>query len=74
MTSGEAKSIAESFLVTQDMKGFSVRHAETKKSIPWPNDWAVVFNVYHPQGHLMDAPIIVLVDEKTRQPRFFETL
>ena len=71
MTETEAKDVAAKFLATQDMRGFTATCVEARKHERWPNEWSVIFDLRAAQGHLMDGPMVVIVDEATGKARLF---
>ena len=74
MNMEEAKIIAESFIATQDMKGHTLKFAEARDLPKWPDELSVIFDVFSPAGNLIDGPIVVVVDKRSGDARFFETL
>ena len=69
----EARAIAESFLETQNMRGYKTVFAEVRSHDRWPNEWSVIFDLFTEAGNLMDGPMIVVVNKTTRQARIFES-
>jgi hypothetical protein len=45
-----------------------------RKSSRFPSEWNVLFETTLPNGVMMDGPTIVIVDEGTRQTRFFPSI
>jgi hypothetical protein len=74
VTSEEARAIAEQFVACLDMRGFAVSYVETRKDDRRPGEWATIFDVYSAQGTLVDGPMVIIVDEKTRAARAFPSL
>lgn len=72
MKHDDARKAAENLIASEDMKNYTVKYAEIIDSEKWPNEWSVIFDVYSPAGNLIDGPLIVIVDKKTLQARFFE--
>jgi hypothetical protein len=62
----EAQRIAIEYIASFDeaaMKGWSYRFAEMSRNGPRKDFWGAVFDVYSPEGTLVDGPLIVLVRE-----------
>ena len=70
MDANQAQSIAEKLVATQDNRGFRLKFAEARKDERWPGEWSVVFDVFNPNGSLMDGPVVVIVNEQTREARY----
>lgn len=69
----DARMIAESFIALQEMRGHKVTFVEARNLPKWPNEWSVIFDLYSPEGNLIDGPIIVIVNKITRNAHFFES-
>ena len=69
-TIDEVRDIAIDFVSKSDMKQCSAKFAEVREHERFPNEWSVVFDLYSRDGTLIDSPFIVIVDKKTKQPRF----
>jgi hypothetical protein len=72
MTQSEARTVAETFISATDMRGYSVVYADASKDEKTPDEWLVRFDLYSPNGGLVDSPTFVFVNEKTGLARFFE--
>jgi len=64
--------VAEEFVRTRDMRGFGTLFVSAKERVGRPGEWAVVFDLRDKQGHVVDGPMIVLVDERTGSASFLE--
>jgi hypothetical protein len=71
MTNVEAMKVATAFVSTQELRGFLYTCVGAKKSKQAANEWDVVFDVRDDRGHLIDGPVIVLVDDLSGGARFF---
>jgi hypothetical protein len=65
----EARAIAERFLATQGMRGFKAVFEEAHKSKTCLDSWAVSFQLYAPEGGLVDGGLLIIVDEATGKAR-----
>lgn len=72
MTPEEAKDIAESFIASQDMRDHTAAFVEAHKSKNWPVCWTVNFDLRGPGGGLVDGGLMVVINEVTREARFFD--
>jgi hypothetical protein len=70
MTAQTARQIAERFLTTVEMRGFRAVFSGVHGSSQ-TEEWSVIFEVHSAEGHLMDGPIIVVVDKTTAAARLF---
>lgn len=69
MSEDDAISLANAYVhatLGRDLKPIGAR-----KSPRFPLEWNVLFETTLPNGGIMDGPTIVIVDEETRQARFF---
>jgi hypothetical protein len=73
MTNLEAKEVATRFVAAQELRGFTATCVDARKHERWPNEWSVIFDLHSSQGHLMDGPMVVIVDERTGEARLFES-
>ena len=71
MNEDEAKTMAERFIATQDMKGHSIQFVSATKGIRSPDEWSILYDLFSPQGTLIDGPIVVLVDDASGEVRLF---
>lgn len=69
MNPEQARTIAESFLSTQEMRGYKAVFVEARARPRWPNEIAVVFDIFSSTGGLLDGPMIVIVDKATKEAR-----
>jgi hypothetical protein len=72
MTEAEARAAAEALLATFDMKGYSAVFAEAKTMPRFPGEWIVIFDMFSPEGTPFDGPMVVTVDEKTKEATMME--
>lgn len=72
MTEDEARAAADSLLETMDKKGHEMTFVEAKPRIRYPGEWSVIYDVFSPQGTLIDGPIVVIVDESSAEARLME--
>ena len=73
MTGVEAKEIARKFVSTLELRTYTATFIEARKHERWPNEWSVIFELRSSQGHLMDGPMVVIVDETTGKGRLLES-
>lgn len=77
MTEAEAIEIAKAYVTTTMGKELKIIGAndKTKKRRNLPHgssEWNVLFESMLPDGTVIESAIIVIVDETTKQARFFE--
>jgi hypothetical protein len=72
MREEDARAIATTFIASLDARGFRYALAEARRGDRF--EWCVSFDVFNPGGHLMDGPVVVLVDGRTRKARLLEGL
>lgn len=68
----KAKDLAISHVNSLDLKGYRYEFAGMSFDEKWANEWGAVFDVYTPKGHLMDGPIVFVVEKDTGRVRGFE--
>lgn len=69
MNKEEARSIAERLISETDFKKCSAKFAEVRESDHYPGSWSVIFDVIGPNGSVLDAPTVVVVDRETAKAR-----
>lgn len=67
----QAKDLAIAHVQTLDLKGYRYECVGTSFDAKWPDEWGVVFDVYTPNGHLMDGPVVFVVEKETGRVRSF---
>nr|WP_321361625.1 hypothetical protein [uncultured Hyphomonas sp.] len=72
MTEAEARAAADRFLEDQDKKGHRMVFIEAKRSLRHPGEWNVIYDLFSPQGTLIDGPVIVIVDEQDAEAHLME--
>lgn len=72
MREEDARAIAATFVASLDTRGYRYELAEARRGDRL--EWCVSFDVFSPVGHLIDGPMVVLVDERTRKARLLEGL
>jgi hypothetical protein len=74
MNESDAKTIAESYIRTTNMRGYKAVFSEARKRPEPSNVWAVIFELYKPDGRIIRPSMIVLVDDVTGEVKPFPTL
>jgi len=69
MNKEEARAIAERLVSETDFKKCSAKFAEVRESDRFPGSWLVVFDLIGPNGSVLDAPTVVVVDRETTNAR-----
>lgn len=72
MTEDEARAAADSLLETMDKKGHGIAFVEAKPSTRYPGEWNVIYDLFSPQGTLIDGPVVIIVDENSAEARLME--
>ena len=72
MTELEAQMVAEALISTLDMRGHTLTFVEAKPRARYPGEWSAIFDVFSPEGTLIDGPVVVIVDEGTREARVMD--
>ena len=70
MNKEEARTIAERLVSETDFKKYSAKFAEVRELDHYPGSWTVIFDIIGPNGSVLDAPTVVVVDRKTAKARF----
>jgi hypothetical protein len=68
----EAKNVAISHVKSLDLKGYRYEFVGISFDQKWANEWGAVFDVFTPNGHLMDGPVVFVVEKDTGHVRGFE--
>lgn len=68
----QAKDLAIAYVNSLDLRGYRYEFSGISFDKNWPNEWGAVFDVYTPQGHLMDGPVVFVVEKDTGRVRSFE--
>lgn len=74
MRAEEARIVAENLISRTDFKKCSMKFAEIRESKKFPQAWLVVFDLICPNGCLLDAPTVVVVDHKSAEARILPSL
>jgi len=61
----QAQELAVAHVGTLNLRGYRYEYVGTSFDAEWPDEWGVVFDVYTPDGHLMDGPVIFAVEKET---------
>jgi len=69
MKKEDARTIAGELISETDFKNCSVKFAEVRESERFPGAWLVVFDLIGPNGSVLDAPTVVVVDRETAKAR-----
>lgn len=72
ISSDEARQLALNYVNSLDLKGFEYRLVSISYEKNWPNEWGVIFDVYTPEGSLMDGPLVLVVECDSGRVRGFE--
>jgi hypothetical protein len=67
-----AQALAIEHVRQLDLRGYRYEFAGISFDENWPDEWGAIFDVYTPGGHLMDGPVIFVVEKKTGIVRGFE--
>jgi hypothetical protein len=59
----EAKSLAIAHVKLLDLRGWRYECAGISENST-PTHWAAVFDVFSPEGNLVDGPVIFLIEKK----------
>jgi hypothetical protein len=70
LPSEQVREIAEQFVAAQDNKGFTLKFVSAKKNDRGPGNWSAIFDVFTPQGSLLDGPVVVIVNEESKQAHY----
>jgi len=73
MNAEAARIIAESFIATQEMRGFVTKFVEAHKSKSWPDSWTVNFELFSTKGSVVDGGVMIIVDTTTGKATFFDS-
>jgi len=73
MTEIEAQLAAEALIATLDMRGHTATFVEAKPRVRYPGEWSAIFDVFSLEGTPVDGPMVVIVDEITKQARIMES-
>lgn len=68
----QAKELALAHVRALDLRGYRYEFAGISFDDKWPEEWGAVFDVYTPSGHLMDGPVVFVVEKATGRVRGFE--
>lgn len=68
----QTKELAIAHVRTLDLKGYRYEYVGTSFDDKWPDEWGVVFDVYTPNGNLMDGPVVFVVEKETGHVRPFK--
>jgi len=74
MTKDEAREAAERLLRDANWTEFTAKFVGIKVSSRDPNMYGVVFDVYAPEGHVVDGPVVIVVDQRTGEARFLSEM
>lgn len=68
----QARDLALAHVRALDLRGFRYEFAGMSFDANWPEELGAVFDVYTPSGHLMDGPIVFVVEKATGRVTGFE--
>ncbi|MES2792355.1 MAG: hypothetical protein V4719_22245 [Planctomycetota bacterium] len=71
MTVDEVKALAEALLKAEDNGIWKYDLGTPERDRKRPREWNVSVRWVHPSGTPVDGPGIIIVDEGTREARFF---
>lgn len=69
VSDAEAKRLVEDFLAKQDLKGYRYEFVRVNFNNKYPDEYGAVFNVYSPEGSLIDGPAVFIVNKNSRKVR-----
>jgi hypothetical protein len=70
MSKDEAIKIAENFVATQDLRGFTYKCAGTSTNSRSLEHRGVIFDVYTSDGSYVDGPVVVIIEKGTSTAKF----
>ena len=68
----QAERLALAYVESLDMKGWRYEFVGITSPRNWPDEWSAVFDVYTPNGNLMDGPVVFMVERRTGRVRGYE--
>lgn len=68
----QAKQLALKHVQGLDLRGYRYEFVGISSSDRFPDEWGAVFDVYTPKGHLMDGPVVFVVEMQTGEVRGYE--
>jgi hypothetical protein len=74
MNEVQARLIAENHVEAINMRGYRAVFVQAHKVDRRSQQWSVVFELYSPDGFVVDGPMIVDVDEITGTAKTFSSL
>ncbi|WUR12416.1 hypothetical protein E7V67_022345 [[Empedobacter] haloabium] len=67
-----AQELAIEHVSQLDLRGYRYEFVGISFDEKWPNEWGAVFDVFTPNGNLMDGPVVFVVEKETGIVRGFE--
>jgi len=61
----KAKELVIAYFQTLELNGYRYEHVSTRINAILRNEWNVVFDVYSPNGCLIDGPAVFVVEKGT---------
>ena len=68
----QAKDLAISYVGGLDLRGYRYEFVGISFNEKWSDEWGAVFDVYTPNGNLIDGPVIFVVEKSTGRVRGYE--
>lgn len=68
----QAKQLALKHVRDLDLRGYRYEFAGISSRDGFPDEWGAVFDVYTPKGHLIDGPVVLVVESQTGEVRGYE--
>lgn len=68
----DVRVIAETLIANLDKRGFRYVFVGCRPSQINRGEWTAAFDVFAPDGALIDGPVMVVVDQRTRRARLVE--
>lgn len=69
--SDQAGQLAIAYVSSLNLKGYRYEYSGVNKEKYYTGEWGVMFDVYAPEGHLMDNHAIFFVNPETGKIRAF---
>lgn len=64
-----AIELVEKHMSQQDLRGYKYEFLKIETKEHRPEVYGVVYNVYSPEGSIIDGPAVFIVDKETREVR-----
>lgn len=68
----QARQLTLEHVQKLDLRGYRYEFAGISSNDKYPDEWGTVFDVYTPKGHLMDGPVVFVVERRTGAVKGYE--